>query len=227
VPLRDDGGFDLDALLSAITERTKIVYICCPNNPTGGIVGQREFDEFMAAVPAHVLVVVDNAYLEFVEECEDAFDPFVHYDGQRPLVILRTFSKMYALAGARVGYGFAPEPVVQAVNKVREPFNVNTVAQVGAVACLDDAAELGRRRAANSIERSRLFDVFERLGLRYYLSSANFVWVYVPDTQAVFEVLLARGIIVRPFAAAGGLRVGVGTTAATDATIKAFEELFV
>jgi histidinol-phosphate aminotransferase len=226
VALRDDGVFDLDALLAAVTEKTKIIYITSPNNPTGGIVSQQEFDDFMQQVPGHVLVVVDNAYQEFVMPGEDAFDPFSHYDGTRPLVILRTFSKMYALAGARVGYGFAPGGLVEAIDKVREPFNVNSIAQAGAAACLDDIEELNRRRQLNFDQRQRLYQAFERLGLRYYPSAANFVWVYVPDAATSFNELLERGVIVRPFPPSGGLRVGVGTEAATDATIAAFNELF-
>jgi histidinol-phosphate aminotransferase len=232
-PLTPDGRYDLQALLAAIQPNTKIVYICSPNNPSGGVVTRAEFAQFMAAVPAHVLVVVDNAYIEFIGD-EDAFDPMEYFDGVRPLVVLRSFSKIYGMAGARVGYGFAPTTVVEAIDKVREPFNVNTVAQVGALASLDDEVELARRRTANAAQRTQLYELFDRLGLRYYQSSANFVWVFLPDAQQVFEQLLRRGVIVRPFpgaataagANAGGLRVGVGNSKDTAATIAAFEELF-
>lgn len=228
VPVAGDGAFDLDALAAAITPATKLVYICSPNNPTGGVVKKAAFDKFMQAVPDDVLVVVDNAYLEFVEPKEDTFDPFDYYDGTRPLVILRTFSKMYALAGIRVGYGFAPEPVVQAIDKVREPFNVNAVAQAAGCACLagDAQKELERRRDINTACRERLQECFDELGLRTYPSSANFIWVFVNDVQGTFDALLERGIIVRPMPPAGGVRVGVGDEPGTKATIEAFQDIF-
>jgi histidinol-phosphate aminotransferase len=225
IALDSNGAFDLEALLAAIKPSTKIVYICSPNNPTGGVVSRAAFAKFMAEVPSHVLVVVDNAYLEFMDG-EDTFDAMEYFDGVRPLVVLRSFSKIYGLAGARIGYGFAPEPVVQAIDKVREPFNVNTVAQVGALACIDDDQELARRRENNSRQRARLYKIFDKLGLHYYKSSANFVWVDLPDPQQTFQDLLERGVIVRAFGPAGGLRIGVGDSRATLTTIEAFEQLF-
>ncbi|MDR2672120.1 MAG: histidinol-phosphate transaminase [Coriobacteriales bacterium] len=225
VDIDADGAYDLDGLRAAIRPHTKLVYLCSPNNPTGGIVKREQFAAFIKAVPRHVCVVVDMAYAEYVESPEH-LDPMAFFDGKRPLVVFRSFSKIYGLAGVRCGYGIAPVPVVQAIDKVREPFNVNTVAQVGALASLSDAGELERRRTENSRQRARLYKIFQRLNLRYYQSEANFVWVFVPDAQLIFEELLKRGIIVRPFAAAGGLRVGVGTPEATLATIEAFEHLF-
>ncbi|MDR3053642.1 MAG: histidinol-phosphate transaminase, partial [Coriobacteriales bacterium] len=225
LPLRDDGAFDLAAQLAAITPKTKIVYVCSPNNPSGSVVAKADFEAFLAAVPAHVLVVVDNAYFEFIDG-EDTIDPMDYYDGIRPLVVLRTFSKMYALAGARVGYGIAPAALVEMVHKVREPFNVNTVAQAGAAASLGDTAEVERRRASNTEGKQRLCSCFERLGLAHFRSAANFVWVEVPNAPDTFEQLLRRGIIVRPFAGTNGLRVGVGDAAGVGAIIAAFEELF-
>jgi histidinol-phosphate aminotransferase len=225
VPLASDGSFDLEALLAAITPDTKIVYICSPNNPSGVVIKKAVFEKFITAVPKHVLVVVDNAYIEFVED-EDTFDALEYFDGERPLVVLRSFSKIYGLAGVRIGYGFAPAVVVEAIDKVREPFNVNSVAQAGALACIDDQDEIVRRRNNNSQERARLCEAFDRLNLRYFKSSANFVWVFLPEPLKTFQDLLERGVIVRAFGPTGGLRVGVGTSESTDATIKAFDELF-
>ena len=223
-PLTPDGAFDLEALLGVIKPQTKLVYLCSPNNPTGGIISQDVFAHFMEQVPEQVLVVLDLAYNEFVtDSCH--VDPFSFYDGERPLVIIHTFSKIYGLAGARVGYGFAPEPVVQAVDKVREPFNINTVAQVGALASLGQDEELESRRAENSAQRQALCAGFDRLGLSYYDSHANFVWVFIPQAEQVFEKLLERGVIVRPFAGAAGLRVGVGNESDTLATLAAFEQI--
>jgi histidinol-phosphate aminotransferase len=228
VSLNAEGAYDLDALLAAIDESTKIAFICTPNNPTGGIVRQAELEHFLAAVPPHVLVVVDAAYEEFIDEDEvpDTATPLVYFDGQRPYVVLKTFSKMYALAGVRCGFGFAPPVLVEAIHKVREPFNVNTIAQAGAQASLEDVDERARRRALNTRGRRRLRACFEALGLAQYPSQANFIWVEVPDAAATFDELLKRGIIVRPFASANGLRVTVGDEIGVTATIAAFEELF-
>ena len=155
VPLTEDLVHDLPAMLAAVTERTKLMFLCNPNNPTGTIYSKRAFDEFVAALPDHVLLVLDEAYFEYVTSGEypngmDYFDP----DGR--IVVLRTFSKMYSLAGARVGYGIAPEPLVQAVDKVREPFNVSSVAQVGAYYSLADDAEVKRRRRENQEQKAYL-----------------------------------------------------------------------
>jgi histidinol-phosphate aminotransferase len=224
LPLAADGNFDLEAILATINSATRIVYLCTPNNPTGAVLSKAAFADFMARVPEHVLVVVDQAYQEFVTT-EDAADPFEYFDGKRPLVILRTFSKMYAMAGARVGYGIAPAPVVEAIDKIRTPFNVNSVAQAGAIAALADQDELLRRKMENARNRSALCECFQRLGLKYYPSQANFVWVYVPQAAVVFDKLLHEGIIVRNFSADGGLRISVGDTSGTKATISAFERI--
>lgn len=221
-PLTADGCYDLKALLAAIKPETKMVMICSPNNPTGGIITQTEFEHFMAEVPKHVMVVLDLAYEEFVTDL-DHLDPMRFYDGKRPLVVLRTFSKIYGLAGARVGYGFAPEAVVEVIDKLREPFNVNSVAQAGALASLGQEIELEARRTENALLRERLYDAFDRMGIKYYRSEANFIWIFVDEPQQVFEQLLKRGVIVRPFPGGGGLRVGIGTTEDTLATIEAFE----
>ncbi|MDR3307522.1 MAG: histidinol-phosphate transaminase [Coriobacteriales bacterium] len=225
VPLTPDGAYDLEGILAAVTPQTKIVYVCSPNNPSGGVVTGAEFDAFIRKVPGHVLTVIDNAYVEFVDG-EDTFDALAYFDGVRPYVVLRTFSKAYALAGLRIGYGFAPCALVDVIDKLREPFNVNTVAQVAALACVDDDAELARRRALNTAGRERLYGCFDRLGLRYFRSAGNFVWVFVPNAAAAFDQLLRRGIIVRPFPGANGLRVGVGDEEGVSAVIREFEELF-
>ncbi|MDR2196419.1 MAG: histidinol-phosphate transaminase [Coriobacteriales bacterium] len=228
IPLCPDGAYDLDALLAAIDAHTKIVFICTPNNPTGNVVSHAGLERFLDAVPAHVLVVIDAAYEEFIdeEEAPDAAKPLVYFDGQRPYVVLKTFSKMYALAGIRCGFGLAPAILVEMVHKVREPFNVNTIAQAAARASLEDVAERAYRRALNTKGRSRLQSCFAALGLKYHPSQANFVWVEVPDATATFDELLRRGIIVRPFAGANGLRVTVGDAAGVSATIAAFEDIF-
>lgn len=224
VPLATGEVHDLDAMFAAITERTKIVFLCNPNNPTGTIYGRAEFERFLAKLPDHVLLVLDEAYFEYVTDPSypNGLD---YFDGEKPIVVLRTFSKAYSLAGLRVGYGVMPERLVEAVNKVRDPFNVNTVAQVAAYYSLDADEEIARRSAENAEQRARLCAAFDRLGVSYAASETNFVYVLTEDARGLFEQLLERGIIVRDFGNAPALRVGIGTAQDTDATIAAFEEI--
>ncbi|MDI6711753.1 MAG: histidinol-phosphate transaminase [Anaerosomatales bacterium] len=222
VPLADGDVHDLDAILDAITERTRLVFLCNPNNPTGTIYGRDAFTRFMDRVPDHVLVVVDEAYFEFVTapEYPDALEWF---DGARPLAVCRTFSKMYSLAGLRVGYGIVPAPLARAIDTVREPFNVNTVAQIAAYYSLDDEAEVRRRRAENQEQKTYLYSCFDRLGISYARSETNFVYVRTAKPVEAFEALLQQGVIVRDFGTSPALRVTVGTPEDTERTIQAFE----
>lgn len=224
VPLADGQVHDLDAMAAAITEKTRLVFLCNPNNPTGTIYGRQAFERFMASVPEHVLVVVDEAYFEYVTDA-DYPNALEWFDGVRPLCVLRTFSKIYSLAGLRVGYGIFPPALVSAINKVREPFNVNTVAQVAAYYSLDDQAEVARRCAENAEQKERLYKCFDGLGIRYARSQTNFVYVEADTPVELFDQLLSHGIIVRDFGTAPALRVGVGTPDDTTATIAAFESM--
>lgn len=222
VPLVDGVHYDLDAILAAVTDRTRIVFLCNPNNPTGTIYTREAFESFLERLPAHVLLVLDEAYFEFATD--PAYpDGLTYFDGKRPIVVLRTFSKIYALAGVRVGYGFAPEPLRHAIDCVREPFNVNSVAQAGAAAALDDDAEVGRRRIENQEQKAYLYSGFDRLGIEWVPSETNFVWVKTERPVEVFEGLLEEGVIVRRFGTTPALRVGVGTPEDSRRTIEAFE----
>jgi histidinol-phosphate aminotransferase len=222
VPLTDELVHDLDAMLAAITDRTRILFLCNPNNPTGTIYTRQAFDAFLARVPEQVLVVIDEAYFEYV--CDSAFPNGIDYfDRDGRICVLRTFSKIYSLAGARVGYGVLPTPLIDAVNKVREPFNVNTVAQVGAYYSLSDGSEVERRRRENQEQKTYLYSCFDRLGISYVPSETNFVYIQAEKPVEVFEALLAEGIIVRDFGGSLALRVGVGTPDDTDATVAAIE----
>lgn len=222
VPLAKGEVHDLEAMLEAITPNTRIVFLCNPNNPTGTIYRKAEFERFLERVPEHVLVVADEAYFEYVTS-GDYPDALRYFDGVRPLVVLRTFSKIYSLAALRVGYGVMPEPLVEAVNKVREPFNVNSVAQIAAYYSLDDSDEIARRVRLNAKQRGTLYAAFERLGVRFEPSQANFVYVHTDRPRDLFEALLAEGVIVRDFGTSPALRVGVGTEEDTAATVAAFE----
>jgi len=222
VPLDADDANDLDAILAAITDRTRLVFLCNPNNPTGAIYRRDAFARFMDAVPDHVLVVVDEAYFEFATD-PGYPDGLEWFDGKRPVVVARTFSKIYSLAGLRVGYGFLPEAFAKAIDKVREPFNVNTVGQIAAYYSLDDVAEVQRRRDENQEQKVYLYSSFDRLGVSYVPSEANFVYFKTEKPVEVFQALLEEGVIVRDFGSAPALRVGIGTPEDTAITIAALE----
>jgi histidinol-phosphate aminotransferase len=214
VPLRDH-VYDLDAMLREIGPRTKLVYVCHPNNPTGTANGRDELRRFVAAVPADVLVVVDQAYFEYIDDPDyaDAIAELFTPDGN--VVVLRTFSKIYGLAGARVGYGISPRDVVTAAHKVRPAFYVTASAQAAALASIGDERELAARRALNTEGRALLDAIlrdhgFEPVGP----ARGNFLYVEVGDGRRIFDELLRQGVIVRPlegFGAPSAIRVSVGT----------------
>jgi histidinol-phosphate aminotransferase len=214
VPLRDH-VYDLDALLEAIGPRTKLVYVCHPNNPTGTANGRAELDAFLDRVPEHVLVVLDQAYFEYIDD-PDYADGVEYFREGRRLVVLRTFSKIYGLAGLRVGYGVAPTDVVTATSKVRRAFDVTATAQAAALASLGDDAEIARRRAVNAEGRAALEESMRSHGLDPVVPSfANFLYVDVGEGREVFERLMQLGVIVRPlsgFGSPGAIRVTVGTS---------------
>ena len=209
--------YDLDGLLDAVTERTKVVYVCNPNNPTGTMVARDALDGYFERVPDHVLTVLDEAYFEYIDDPSypDGIEEYVK-SGRR-VCVLRTFSKIYGLAGLRVGYGIMPAEVVTAIRKVQNAFDVTQPAQDAALASLGDAEELERRRAANATAREGLVDGLEELGLDVSGPAvANFVFVDLGpvDARPLFEALLGSGVIVRPlhgFGAPGGIRITVGT----------------
>jgi histidinol-phosphate aminotransferase len=216
VPLRDH-RYDLETMLEAIGPRTKIAYICLPNNPTGTTNTRDEIDAWFERVPEHVLTVVDQAYFEYVDDPEypDAVEEYFKADSS--VIVLRTFSKIYGLAGLRVGYAVGPASVLAEITKVRRAFDVSTSAQVAALASLGDEAELRRRRQLNTAGRAQLEDVLREHGLDPVPGSVgNFVFVELgEDSRAFYERLLRAGAIVRPthgFGAPEAVRVSVGTS---------------
>ena len=215
VPLRDQ-RYDLEAILDAITPRTKLVFVATPNNPTGTMSTRAELDEYFARVPEHVVTVVDQAYFEYIDDPDypDAVAEYLHR-GHRAIV-LRTFSKIYGLAGFRVGYGVGPAALVSGIHKVQRAFDVSTAAQAAALASLGDGAELARRRRVNAdamaeLERVLRQDGHEPVGP----ARGNFLFVEVgEDAEALNAALLRQGVIVRPMGAFGAptaLRVTAGT----------------
>jgi histidinol-phosphate aminotransferase len=218
IPLQE-GRYDLDALLAAVTERTKLVYVCHPNNPTGTMNTRAELDDYFAQVPDHVVTVLDQAYFEYVDDPDypDGIEEYLKLG--RRVVVLRTFSKIFGLAGLRVGYGVAPEDVVTAIGKVRRAFDITSPAQVAALASLSApgaGSELERRRLINAEARPLVEDALREHGFDPVGPAvANFVFAEVgEDSRPLFEQLLQEGVIVRPtagFGAPGGIRVTVGT----------------
>jgi histidinol-phosphate aminotransferase len=215
IPLRDD-RYDLEAMLDAITPRTKLVYVCHPNNPTGTMNTRAELDAYFDAVPDHVVTVLDQAYFEYIDD-PDYPDGIAEYlEAGRRVVVLRTFSKIFGLAGVRVGYALASPAVVTALSKVRRAFDITTPAQEAALASLDDRHEIERRRLENAAQRPELERILREHGLEPAAPAvANFLYCdFGEDSRSLFEQLLREGVIVRPTHGFGGptaIRVTVGT----------------
>jgi histidinol-phosphate aminotransferase len=229
VPLRNH-TYDLDGLLAAIGPRTKLVHVCHPNNPTGTANGRDELASFLDRVPEHVLVVLDQAYFEYIDDPDYADGIAEHFRAGRRVVVLRTFSKIYGLAGLRVGYAVAPKDVVIATSKVRRAFDVTATGQAAALASIDNDGEVARRRAENARGREQLEAIVRAHGLEAAGPAlGNFLYVEVGEGRAVFERLLREGVIVRPldgFGAPSAIRVTVGTTEENSIFAEALGHVF-
>jgi histidinol-phosphate aminotransferase len=219
VPVLADGRHDLDAMAAAITDRTKVVLVCTPNNPTGPAVSQTELDAFLAKVPEHVLVVVDEAYVEFVR-MSDPVDGVAAVRAHGNVVSTRTFSKAYGLAGFRVGYAVAPPSIATALRAVSLPFGISNVAQVAALASLRAEPELLARVDALVAERERVLKGLADVGMTVPESQGNFVWFAAGDrTTDLAAAADDLGIVIRPFAG-DGARISIGETEANDRIIE-------
>lgn len=192
-------GHDLDAMLLAITPKTRMVFVANPNNPTGTLIGKAELKKFLSLVPKHTLIILDEAYDEYLtdELKAESIGWLAEFDN---LVISRTFSKAYGLAGLRVGFGLTSSAIADLMNRVRQPFNVNSIAQAAAVATLGDDEFVERTRALNQAGMVQITQGLEKLGLTFIPSFANFVSFKVADARGVYERLLNQGVIVRPIA---------------------------
>jgi len=216
-------GHDLGAMRAAVTERTRIIFIANPNNPTGTFIPGDQLAAFLASVPADVVVVLDEAYTEYLPEA-DHYDSIGWIRDYPNLIVSRTFSKAYGLAGLRVGFGLGQPELIDLLNRVRQPFNVSSLGLCAAAAALDDTGFVARSADLNARGMTQLTDAFARLDLEWIPSRGNFVTVKVGDAARINHSLLAQGVIVRPIAAYGlpeWLRVSVGLPEENDRFINA------
>ena len=226
VPLRDY-THDLGAIADAVSPRTRMVFLANPNNPTGTIFRRADLETFLTKLSRDVMLIVDEAYFEYVADAEYP-NSLRYHAPERALLTLRTFSKLYGLAGLRIGYGIGPAELIGMMQRVRQPFNVNAPAQWAALAALDDADHIERSLTINRLGRDFLSGEFRRLGLEFVPSHGNFVLVRVGKGHDIFKQLLTQGVIVRPM---GGyrfpehIRVTVGTMEENRRFIEALEKI--
>ena len=221
-------AFDLQALAKAITPKTAVIYLANPNNPTGSAFGRAELDEFLAFVPDGVLVVLDEAYIHYAVSM-GLRDSVEAYQKKKNMLILRTFSKVYGLAGLRIGYAIGRPELLTAMNKLRTPFNTSGVAQAAALAAMDDKEHVKRCIETNAAERKRMIASLGRMGFQPVESESNFVFMNVGDgAKALSDDLLHLGVIVRPLAWMGfpeAIRISVGTAEENDKLFSTLEKL--
>jgi len=219
-------GHDLPAMLKAITPKTRIVFLTDPNNPTGTHVSNEALLDFVKQLPSHVLLAIDQAYFEFLENPVDLI-PFI-LNGEKPnMILMRTFSKIYGLAGLRLGYGISSPEVVSALEKIRQPFNVNILAQTGGLAALDDEAHITKSRETNKAGMKFFEDSLKKMNVEFVPSSGNFILVRVGKGAEVFNAMQRLGVIVRPM---GGyslpewVRITIGTPKENKRCISALKK---
>lgn len=228
VPARGFGS-DIPAMLRAITPRTRIVFLANPNNPTGTLATRAAVSELLAGVPEHVLLVMDEAYVEFLEDPVDCLS-LIREGTQPNLLLMRTFSKIFGLAGLRLGYGVGSPELITGLERIRQPFNINALAQHGALAALEDADHLAATRGNNRQGLEYLHNAFARMGLEYVPSHANFVMVRVGDGARVFSELQKRGVITRPmagYALPEWIRISVGLPSENHRCVAALREILI
>ncbi|MDP2156932.1 MAG: histidinol-phosphate transaminase [Nitrospirota bacterium] len=222
LPLKDY-RHDLEAMAAAITPRTKMLFIANPNNPTGTISTKDEFDTLMQKISDDMLVVVDEAYYEYVS-APDYADSMKQFRAGKNILILRTFSKIYGLAGLRIGYGIAKKDILTDMNRLREPFNTNSLAQKAALAALKDKAHVASSRKTNAEGREYLYQQLSALGISYVPTEANFIYIPIKDSIAVNNSLMKKGIIIRPMGPAA-IRVTIGLPEENRRFIEALKEV--
>lgn len=225
--LARDLGHDLPAMLQAITPQTRVLLVANPNNPTGTMAGRADLVRLVNDVPPHVLLVMDEAYFEFLDDPVD-FLALVR-TGQHPnLLLMRTFSKIFGLAGLRLGYGIGHPELIAALEKIRQPFNINSIAQAGALAALDDTEHIARTKANNRRGLAYFEKELHRLKRPFVPTQANFILVKVGDGQRVFLELQKRGVITRPMASyqlPEYVRISIGTAEENERCLRSLEEI--
>ncbi|MBF0535889.1 MAG: histidinol-phosphate transaminase [Nitrospirae bacterium] len=224
VALTADKRHDLKSMAAKITKKTKILFIANPNNPTGTIVTREEFDGFMEQVRDDILVVVDEAYFEYVADSFYA-DSIKHFKSGKAILILRTFSKIYGLAGLRIGYGIANPEIINEMNKVREPFNTNSLAQAAAIAALTDTQHVTGSVAINEAGKAFLYSELSKMNVDFTKTQTNFIYIDVKkDANGIYKKMLQKGMIVRPMGE-NALRVTVGLPEENESFIRIFKEV--
>ncbi len=216
--------YDLETMTHAVTPKTRLFFICNPNNPTGTTVTTKQIRSFLTQIPPNTIVVIDEAYGEYVTDADFPDSVALQSEGY-PIIVLRTFSKIYGLAGLRIGYAIAPGYLVEAMNRIRLPFNTNTLAQQAALAALNDKEHLAASRAMNIKGKALFYNAFAELGLPFLRSEANFVYVdTLRDGNTVFDELLRLGVIVRHIEHSM-LRITVGLPAENDRFLRALRDV--
>ena len=226
VPARNH-GHDLGAMLKAVTPSTRVMFVANPNNPTGTLASREELMRLINEIPDHVLLVMDEAYIEFLAAPVD-LAPLIRSARKPNLILMRTFSKIFGLAGLRLGYGIGHPELITALEKVRQPFNINSIAQAGAMAALDDEEHFAATRANNAAGVEFFESAFKAMKLEFVPSAANFVLIRVGDGTKVFNELQKRGVITRPMAGyqlPEWLRISVGTPAENQRCLAALKEI--
>ncbi len=227
IPLSDN-VFNLPLILQRINKKTKMVYICNPNNPTGTVIPKEQLDYYFEKVPDHVVTVIDEAYFEYNQN-SNTCSAISYLSSEKPILILKTFSKMYGLISSRIGYGFGSEEIIQNMEKCRPPMNVNLVAEAGAIASLNDEEIIKERVKKNSEQKFYLYKEFDKIGLEYTQSEGNFVWVNVKqDSMDIWGKLLEYGVLVRPgktYDCPTWIRVTIGTPEENEIFIKSLNKV--
>lgn len=220
-------GHDLKAMVKAITPQTRVMFVANPNNPTGTLATRAEIVELVNSVPDHVLLVMDEAYIEFLDDAVNLV-PLIRDGQMKNLILMRTFSKIFGLAGLRLGYGIASPEIISALEKIRQPFNINSIAQAGAMAALDDAEHFAATKANNAAGVAFFESAFKAMKLEFIPSAANFVLIRVGDGAKVFNELQKRGVITRPMAGyqlPEWLRISIGSPAENERCLAALKEI--
>lgn len=230
VPLKKDLKYDLKSMKAAITPKTKIIFIANPDNPTGSYVTKKDLDEFFDGLPEDVIVYLDEAYFELASYlCKDYPNGMTYLDGRQNLIVARSFSKIYGLAGLRVGYGIATKRIAQYLDKFRDPFNVNSLAQAAACAAMDDKDFVGKTLSLVKKEKEFVSAELEKMGLEYVKTVTNFMMINVKrDAVKVFEDLICNGVIVRDMKAWGFdnyIRISVGTREENEIFIRTLKKV--